>query len=146
MGELEKQLKDKDTVVAVPMEEYTTRNKVLGALDGWVKYDILNQIVGFIDKWAVRKDTTVIHLCILVCINHQRYHAHAPRAGTGWHSKEFNAMHGYTHTSTSVYYPQSNGKIELCHKSFKDECHPAQWADEYGASQTEKQYLHRLLQ
>jgi transposase InsO family protein len=27
-----------------------------------------------------------------------------------------------THVRTSAYYPQSNGKIERCHKSLKGEC------------------------
>jgi len=29
---------------------------------------------------------------------------------------------GMTHVRTSPYYPQSNGKIERCHKSLKSEC------------------------
>jgi transposase InsO family protein len=44
------------------------------------------------------------------------------RQFVGKEFKEFIAMHGYTHVTTSVCYPQSNGKIERWHKSLKLEC------------------------
>ena len=51
-----------------------------------------------------------------------RYVTDNGRQFVGKEFKEFIAMHGYTHVTTSVHYPQSNGKIERWHKSFKDEC------------------------
>jgi putative transposase len=36
--------------------------------------------------------------------------------------KAFLRISGMTHVRTSPYYPQSNGKIERCHKSLKGEC------------------------
>ncbi len=36
--------------------------------------------------------------------------------------KQFIRICGMTHVRTSPYYPQSNGKIERCHKSLKSEC------------------------
>jgi len=36
--------------------------------------------------------------------------------------KEFIRISGMTHVRTSPFYPQSNGKIERCHKSLKGEC------------------------
>ena len=36
--------------------------------------------------------------------------------------KEFIRVSGMTHVRTSLYYPQSNGKIERWHKSLKGEC------------------------
>jgi putative transposase len=36
--------------------------------------------------------------------------------------KEFIRIRGMTHVRTSPYYPQSNGKIERFHKSYKTEC------------------------
>ncbi len=69
VAELEKRLKDKDTVIAELLEEYTTLKKnAWGPLDGWVEYDLRDRIVAFIDKWAERTDTTVGRLCSLVGI------------------------------------------------------------------------------
>ena len=36
--------------------------------------------------------------------------------------KEFIRLSGMTHVKTSLYYPQSNGKIERYHQSLKAEC------------------------
>jgi transposase InsO family protein len=36
--------------------------------------------------------------------------------------KEFIRISGMTHVRTSLFYPQSNGKIERWHKSLKGEC------------------------
>ena len=36
--------------------------------------------------------------------------------------KEFIRVSGMTHVRTSVYYPQSNGKLERWHKTLKGEC------------------------
>jgi putative transposase len=36
--------------------------------------------------------------------------------------KEFIPISGMTHVRTSLFYPQSNGKIERWHKSLKGEC------------------------
>ena len=36
--------------------------------------------------------------------------------------KEFISVSGMTHVRTSVYYPQSNGKVERWHKTLKREC------------------------
>ena len=44
---------------------------------------------------------------------------------------EFITLHGYTHVTTSVYYPQSNGKIERWHKSFKGECIRMKFLSDY---------------
>jgi transposase InsO family protein len=38
--------------------------------------------------------------------------------------KQFIRISGMTHSRTSPYYPQSNGKIERWHKSLKGECIP----------------------
>ena len=46
--------------------------------------------------------------------------------GAQFSGKEFKTMldqHGFTHVMTSAYYPQSNGKIERFHQSFKNECY-----------------------
>lgn len=45
--------------------------------------------------------------------------------GRQFTGKEFNsllAIHGFTHTCTAPYYPESNGKIERWHQSLKKEC------------------------
>ena len=36
--------------------------------------------------------------------------------------KEFIRVSGMTHVRTSVYYPQSNGKLERWHKTLKRAC------------------------
>ena len=36
--------------------------------------------------------------------------------------KEFIRITGMSHVRTSIYYPQSNGKLERIHKSIKSEC------------------------
>ena len=36
--------------------------------------------------------------------------------------KEFIRVSGMAHVRTSVYYPQSNGKLERWHKTLKREC------------------------
>jgi putative transposase len=36
--------------------------------------------------------------------------------------KEFIRLSGMTHVRTSPFYPQSNGKLERFHKTFKGEC------------------------
>ena len=53
---------------------------------------------------------------------HPRFITDNGKQFVGKEFKEFIAMHGYTHVTTSVYYPQSNGKIERWHESFKSEC------------------------
>jgi len=41
---------------------------------------------------------------------------------TGREFQKFIARHGFTHVTTSPYYPQSNGKIERFHGTIKTEC------------------------
>lgn len=53
---------------------------------------------------------------------HPRFVTDNRKQFVGREFAEFISLHGYTHVTTSVYYPQSNGKIERWHKSFKGEC------------------------
>ena len=48
----QKRLRDKDSVIAELLEEYTALKKnVWGALDGWIEFDLRDRIVAFIEKW-----------------------------------------------------------------------------------------------
>lgn len=53
---------------------------------------------------------------------HPRFITDNGKQFVGREFAEFISIHGYTHVTTSAYYPQSNGKIERRHKSFKGEC------------------------
>lgn len=68
---------------------------------------------------------------------HPRYITDNGKQFIGNDFKEFIAMHGYTHVRTSVYYPQSNGKIERWHKSFKGECIHRKFLSDYDQASEE---------
>jgi transposase InsO family protein len=58
--------------------------------------------------------------------------------------KEFIRLSGMTHVRTSLYYPQSNGKLERWHKSLKTECiRPACPADVEQARRLVASYVER---
>jgi putative transposase len=87
-------------------------------LDGYSRY-----IVG----WDLRPQMTEQDVEIAVQKAREAFPAATPRLisdnGSQFIAKEFKhflGLVGMTHTTTSPYYPQSNGKLERCNKTIKD--------------------------
>lgn len=87
-------------------------------LDGYSRY-----IVG----WSLRKQMTEADVEIALQKAYENFPGVTPRVisdnGSQFISKEFKqfiAHVGMTHTTTSPYYPQSNGKLERCNKTIKE--------------------------
>ena len=91
-----------------------------GLLDGYSRYIV---------HWEIRQAMTEKDVEIIIQRAREKYPEVGPRVisdnGPQFIAKEFKAfitLCGMTHVRTSPFYPQSNGKIERFHKSYKMEC------------------------
>lgn len=91
-----------------------------GLLDGYSRYIV---------HWEIRQAMTERDVEIIIQRAKEQHPLATPRIisdnGPQFISKEFKAfvaLCGMTHVKTSPFYPQSNGKIERFHKSYKMEC------------------------
>lgn len=91
-----------------------------GLLDGYSRYIV---------HWEIRQAMTEKDVTTIIQRAREKYPEAGPRVisdnGPQFISKEFKsfvALCGMTHVRTSPFYPQSNGKIERFHKSYKMEC------------------------
>ena len=91
-----------------------------GLLDGYSRYIV---------HWEIRQAMTDKDVTTIIQRAREKYPEVGPRIisdnGPQFISKEFKAfvkLCGMTHVKTSPFYPQSNGKIERFHKSYKMEC------------------------
>ena len=92
----------------------------------------------FIVAWRLfctmeASDVGIVQQLALECFPeaHPRFITDNGKQFVGKEFAEFITLHGYTHVTTSVYYPQSNGKIERWHKSFKGECIHRKFLSDY---------------
>jgi len=89
-------------------------------LDGYSRYivhwdlreSMKDSDVGIVQQAALEKFPGV----------HPRFISDNGRQFTGREFQRFISDHDLTHVTTSVNYPQSNGKLERFHKSIKSEC------------------------
>ena len=91
-----------------------------GLLDGYSRYIV---------HWEIRESMTEADVEIIIQRAREKYPEAAPRIisdnGPQFIAKEFKTfikLCGMTHVRTSPFYPQSNGKLERFHKSYKSEC------------------------
>lgn len=91
-----------------------------GLLDGYSRYIV---------HWEIRESMTEGDVEIIIQRAKEKYPEAGPRIisdnGPQFIAKEFKTfikLCGMTHVRTSPFYPQSNGKIERFHKSYKMEC------------------------
>ena len=91
-----------------------------GLLDGYSRYIV---------HWEIRESMTEAALEIIIQRAREKYPEAKPRIisdnGPQFIAKEFKTfirLCGMTHVRTSPFYPQSNGKLERFHKSYKSEC------------------------
>jgi len=95
-------------------------------------YHLINIIDGYsrtVIAWALRESMKVADVNIVFQKAKERYPDARPRCisdnGSQYKCKEFAqfiSRNEYSHTTTSPYYPQSNGKQERWHGSIKREC------------------------
>ncbi len=91
-----------------------------GLLDGYSRYIV---------HWEIRQAMTEQDVEIIIQRAREKHPGVGPRIisdnGPQFIAKEFKAfvkLCGMTHVRTSPFYPQSNGKVERFHKSYKMEC------------------------
>ncbi|MEO5372551.1 MAG: IS3 family transposase [Magnetococcus sp. DMHC-1] len=91
-----------------------------GLLDGFSRYIV---------HWEIRESMTEEDVEIIIQRAKEKYPEARPRIisdnGPQFIAKEFKAfikLCGMTHVRTSPFYPQSNGKLERFHQSYKREC------------------------
>lgn len=91
-----------------------------GLLDGYSRYIV---------HWEIREKMTEDDVEIIIQRAKEKYPAARPRVisdnGPQFIArdfKEFIRLSGMTHVRTSPFYPQSNGKLERFHQSYKVEC------------------------
>lgn len=91
-----------------------------GLLDGYSRYIV---------HWEIRQSMTEADVEIIIQRAREKYPVANPRVisdnGPQFIAKEFKTfikLCGMTHVRTSPFYPQSNGKLERFHKSYKSEC------------------------
>ena len=91
-----------------------------GLLDGYSRYIV---------HWEIRESMTEKDVEIIIQRAREKYPEVGPRVisdnGPQFIANEFKAfikLCGMTHVRTSPFYPQSNGKLERFHKSYKAEC------------------------
>jgi transposase InsO family protein len=89
-------------------------------LDGYSRYIV---------HWDIGETMTEGDIEIIVQAAREKFPGETPRIisdnGPQFISRDFKGylrICGMTHVRTSLYYPQSNGKIEAWHKIFKGEC------------------------
>jgi putative transposase len=90
---------------------------------------ILDGYSRFIVHWEIRAKMEEIDVETILLRAHEKFPNEHPRIisdnGPQFIAKDFKEfirIMGMTHVRTSPYYPQSNGKIERFHKSYKTEC------------------------
>ncbi|WP_406694120.1 DDE-type integrase/transposase/recombinase [Singulisphaera sp. Ch08] len=83
----------------------------------------------FLVHWEIRESMTEAEVETIVQRGRERFPRERPRIISdnspqfiAKDFKEFIRICGMTHVRTSLYYPQSNGKIERRHKPLKGEC------------------------
>lgn len=91
-----------------------------GLLDGFSRYIV---------HWEIRESMTEEDIEIIIQRAREKYPGVGPRIisdnGPQFIAKEFRTfikLCGMTHVLTSPFYPQSNGKLERFHQSYKKEC------------------------
>ena len=91
-----------------------------GLLDGYSRYIV---------HWEIRQSMTEEDVEIIIQRAREKYPSAVPRIisdnGPQFIANEFKKfikLCGMTHVRTSPFYPQSNGKLERFHKSYKQEC------------------------
>ena len=91
-----------------------------GVLDGYSRSIV---------HWEIRESMTEEEVEIIIQRGREKYPDVRPRIisdnGPQFIAKEFKSfisMCGMTHVRTSPFYPQSNGKLERFHQSYKQEC------------------------
>ncbi len=91
-----------------------------GLLDGYSRYIV---------HWEIRESMTEEDVETIIQRAREKFPEATPRVisdnGPQFIAKEFKAfikLCGMTHVRTSPFYPQSNGKLERFHKSYKMEC------------------------
>jgi putative transposase len=91
-----------------------------GLLDGYSRYIV---------HWEIRESMTEADVEIIIQRAREKYPEAGPRIisdnGPQFIANEFKKfikLCGMTHVRTSPFYPQSNGKLERFHKSYKSEC------------------------
>jgi transposase InsO family protein len=89
---------------------------------------VLDGYSRFIVHWDIRESMTEAEIEIILQAAREKFPEAKPRIisdnGPQFLAKDFKEfirIAGMTHVRTSPYYPQSNGKIERCHKSIKQE-------------------------
>jgi len=90
---------------------------------------VLDGYSRFIVHWEIRENMGEGVVETILLRAHEKFPAEYPRIisdnGPQFIAKDFKEfirILGMTHVRTSPYYPQSNGKIERFHKSYKTEC------------------------
>jgi putative transposase len=90
---------------------------------------ILDGFSRFIVHWEIREKMEDSDVTTIMQRAHEKFPGVTPRIITdngpqfiAKDFKEFIRIAGMTHTRTSPYYPQSNGKIERWHKTLKGDC------------------------
>ena len=93
---------------------------LISILDGYSRYIV---------HWEIRESMSEADVEIVIQRAKENYPEARPRMITdngpqfvAKDFKEFIRLSGMTHVKTSLYYPQSNGKIERYHQSLKAEC------------------------
>jgi putative transposase len=88
---------------------------------------VLDGYSRFIVGWGLRQQMTEQDVEIVVQQAHEAFPEAKPRLisdnGSQFISREFKhflSLVDMTHTTTSPYYPQSNGKLERCNKTIKE--------------------------
>ena len=89
-------------------------------LDGYSRYVV---------HWEIREQMTEMEVEVIIQRAREKFPQAKPRIisdnGPQFVAKDFKVfirLCGMTHVRTSLYYPQSNGKLERWHKTVKGEC------------------------
>jgi transposase InsO family protein len=93
---------------------------LISVLDGYSRYIV---------HWEIRESMKTFDIQIVLQKALEKFPGETPRLITdngpqfiSRDLKQFIRLSGMSHTTTSPYYPQSNGKIERFHQSIKVEC------------------------
>ena len=90
---------------------------------------ILDGFSRYIVHWDIRESMTELDVEIILQQAREKFPDACPRIisdnGPQFIAKDFKEfirISGMTHVRTSPYYPQSNGKLERFHKTYKSQC------------------------
>lgn len=90
---------------------------------------ILDGFSRYIVHWDIRESMTELDVEIILQQAKEKFPGVCPRIisdnGPQFIAKDFKEfirISGMTHVKTSPYYPQSNGKLERFHKTYKSQC------------------------